>query len=292
MAPFKFQTLAELAVGDAIHMILYGAAGTGKTWFCGTMGPRTLFINIGKGISTLQAPYFRKQYPNAGGMLVVDVEETVEEDGSIKNATAWEQVSYIIDESLKLHSDKFDSIVIDDASALRRAAMNKGIEINFAENLSVTKTKRDKYDTLMPAMQDYQREMTMLEQFVAFYTVRLKSASKNFIITGHERHTFKKGDKMGDAPVLIKTSPWFTGVDKSPDQITQYFDNVWRTEAVSGGNNRTYRIITQGSESVQGKTRWSGVFADTEKDLNWSKVVERIKNSKPSDVMKGVPSNR
>lgn len=287
--PFEFKTLDELAVADAIMMLLYGGAGTGKTWFCGTMGPRTLLINVGLGLATIQAPYFQKKYPSVAQMLIANITPDINEDGSIAEGKAWDMVASVIDEAIKFHSDKFDSVVIDDASALRRAAMVRGIEINQAESLSQTKSKLDKYDTLMPAMQDYQREMSMLEQFVAYYTVRLKGINKNFVITGHERLTFKKGDRMGDAPVLIKISPWFTGVDKSPDQITQYFDNVWRTEAVSGGSQRIYRITTQGSESTACKTRWSGVFDTVEKDLDWPNAVRRIKETKSTGTLKGIP---
>jgi hypothetical protein len=91
---------------------------------------------------------------------------------------------------------------------------------------------------------------------------------------------------MGDAPELIKVTPAFTGVDKNPDLIGQYFDNVWHTEVVGGGSQRVYRITTQGHERLTAKTRMAGVFNVLETNLTWLNALERIQNSDPSKIVK------
>lgn len=286
--PYHFKTLDELNKGEAESVLLYGGAGTGKTFFCATGGERTLIINIGHGIETIQAPYFRSKFPEAAKIKIITLENTYDDKGNLNMVKLFDDVGDALVEALETYPELFDTVVIDDASTLRRAAMNKAIEVNFADKLSTTKTKVEKWDVLTPAMQDYQREMSIIEQMLADITVRCKAASKHLIVTAHERYTWKPGDKMGAPAVLVKISPSFTGVDKNPDQITQYFGSVWRTEAVSGGNSRIYRITTQGSETVAAKTRWNGVFDSMEQNLTWAQALKRIQESDPKKKLLGV----
>lgn len=285
---FEFKTLDELPKGDAETLLLYGAAGSGKTWFCGTAGERTLYIDIGNSRKTLQAPLFRKLYPTAGKMLTAVVQPEVNSAGMPNDWKYFDVICDLIDDALENHADKFDTIVIDDGSSLHRNAMFKAIETNDATGKSQTKKQSVKFELLAPAMQDYQTEMSIIEQFMAGTVQLVKNANKHLILTAHDRYTYKKGDKMGDAPELIKVTPAFTGVDKNPDLIAQHFDNVWHTDAVGGGSQRIYRITTQGHERLTAKTRWAGVFDVVEKDLTWLKVLERIKESDPSKKLLGV----
>lgn len=287
---FTFKTLDELPRGDSEITLLYGPAGSGKTFFCGTAGPRTFFINIGDGIQTLQSPLHRKLYPDAKGITIHTIHEEVDANGIVKVAKAFDEVCDVVDFVIDTPDmrERFDTIVIDDASSLRRSAMNKALEVNLKTGLSTTKTKAERFNVVQPEMQDYQREMSIIEQMIAGTTAKCKANGMHMIITGHVRQTFKKGEKMGDSPILMRTSPAFTGVDKNPDQITQYFDNVWYTEAISGGTSRTYRIVTQGHEQLAAKTRWAGVFDVVETNLTWLKALERIQNSDPAKKLLGV----
>lgn len=275
-----FQTLDELPRGNAQTLLLYGPNGSGKTWFCGTSGERTLFISIGNGESTLQSPEFRSKFPTAAKLLLVRIPVPMNSYGMPTDWKHFDEICDAIDEGLDKYSDRFDTVVVDDGSALHRNAMLKALEVNDQLGKSNTKKTQTKWNTLAPAMQDYQMEMNLIDQFIAGTTTELKEKGKHFILTAHDRYTFKKGDKMGDQPELIKVTPAFTGVDKNPDLIGQYFDNVWHTEVVGGGSQRAYRITTQGHERLTAKTRMAGVFKPLEMNLNWLDCIKRMQESK------------
>lgn len=276
-----FRSLDEIPADDAVSLCLYGGSGTGKTFFAGSAGPRTLFINIGQGIVTLKSPLFRKLYPEAGQMLVVDIFEKLGERAQPDEGVMFDTVSDTIDNCLQTAqvNDLFDTIVIDDASALRRGAMNKALDVNAKLGKSKSKATSDQYDFVSPGVQDYGTEMAMIEQFMAGYTEICKKAGKHLIVVAHERNIFKKAAGIGDIPSLMKTVPAFTGVDKNPDYVTKYFDNVWNTSAVSGGNERVYRIRCQGDETISAKSRYAGVFDTLENGLDFPKMLKRIKDS-------------
>lgn len=278
----EFKFLHELEKGDAETFLIYGASGSGKTWFSGTAGERTLIIDNGNGIATLQSPLFQR---NVGGSpIVVSLAERLGPRGVFDTALVFDAICDTIDYALEKFGDKFDTVVVDDATQLRKGALNKGLEINQATGKSQTiKQSKEKYDIVSPAVQDYGIEMNLVEQFIGGYTSILKEAGKHFILNAHERLTYKKGDKIGDPAVLAKTSPGFTG-QTFPDNVPAYFDNVWYFQVVGSGSNRVWRATTQGHESLIAKTRMGGIFETVEPNPNFLKVIQRIRESSPDNV--------
>ena len=283
----NFRRLDEVPADEAINILLYGGSGTGKTFFAGSAGARSLFINIGQGLATLKSPLFRKLYPEAGQMLTVDIFEKLDRRATPTEGVMFDAVSDTLDNCLQTASvsDMFDTVIIDDASALRRAALHKALDVNQKLNKSQTKSKIvEEFDTVAASVQDFGLEMSMVEQFMSGYTEICKKAGKHLIVVAHERNIFKKATGIGDIPQLMRTVPAFTGVDKNPDYVAKYFDNVWNTSAVSGGTERVYRIRCQGDEAISAKSRYAGVFDTLETDLTFPKVLERIAASQGSNV--------
>jgi hypothetical protein len=286
---FKIRRLSEIERDESICILLWGGAGTGKTYFCGTAGSRTLFINIGVGIATLKSPDFTKRYQ--ADPVVVDIDEKLDEyllknpEVLSKNDVSWafdlvtDAVDLAIDGEYK---DEVDTIVVDDATALRRIAMNKGIMWSEQWRKSETRKNFVKSDLLMPDITDYPFEMDLVEQFVAGTIKKCKAAGKHLIITAHEREIYGKPARIGDPPPLLKVRPGFTG-KTFPDEVVQYFDLTWRTQAVGGGSNVVYRIRTVGDENMVAKSRWGGIFNVEEKDLSFPEVVRRIREGIPAE---------
>jgi hypothetical protein len=105
LSVIEFKTLDELPRGKGETVLLYGPNGSGKTWFCGTSGERTLFINIGNGEATLKSPLFRSIYPKAGKMLVVNVAVEMNSYGMPTDWKHFDQICDIIDEGIAKHGD-------------------------------------------------------------------------------------------------------------------------------------------------------------------------------------------
>lgn len=271
---FRFKRLDEYKPGESWVLLYYGPSKTGKTYFAGTAGPRTLFINIGDGIETLMSPAFTSKYPEAKDMIMVDIREQNPEGV----AEAFDFVTDAIDIALKEFPHLFDTVILDEATAFRKYAMNKSMELNTeARTRGAARAKRTE-DFVKPDIGDYGTEMQMIEWFLGKYIPIFKQHKKNFVMLAHERQTFSKPPKIGDDPVLKRVLPGFTG-KTFPDQIPQFFDDVWHSEVVGGGSNVAYRVRTAGSESEIGGARHGGIFAVTETDPNFLNMLGRIKRA-------------
>lgn len=280
--PVVFKRLVEYEPGEAWMLMYYGPSKTGKTYFAGTAGPRTLYLNIGDGIETLLAPSFAKRYIEASReMIMVDIRER-NPNGV---AEAFDIMCDAIAYALKVFPDKFDTVVLDEATALRKYAMNKATELNTeARTRQAARAKRIE-QFMKPDIGDYGTEMQMIEWFLGNYVPRFKEAGKNFIMLAHERQVFQKAGKIGDEPVLKKIQPGFTG-KTFPDTVPAYFDDVWHSEAVGGGTNVVYRARTAGDEMTIGGMRHGGIFSTVETDPNFLKMLDRIKQANSLRVRK------
>lgn len=273
--PVVFKRLIEYNPGESWILLYYGPSKSGKTYFSGTAGPRTLFINIGDGIETLMAPAFVNRYREASrNMIMADIRERNPQGA----AEAFDMSCDAIAHALRVFPEKFDTVVLDEATAFRKYAMNKSMELNTeARTQGKARDKRTE-EFVKPDIGDYGTEMQMIEWFLGNYIPRFKEANKNFIMLAHERQVFVKGKKIGDEQTLKKIQPGFTG-KTFPDTVPAYFDDVWHSEVVGGGTNVVYRARTAGSEMEVGGARHGGIFSTVETDPNFLKMLDRIKQS-------------
>jgi AAA domain len=271
-----FQTLGEKKPGETLSLLLYGPSGSGKTYFAGTCGPRTLFINTGDGLETLLSPQFRLRYPASSGMVCVDIREDRGNRGKVTTAKGMDLVTDTIDWYLGNRFHDFDTVVLDDATALADFAMLKGLEVSGAIGRSKTaQAVADKYGVIVPAMQDFGMQMALTEQFFKMYTSILKENKKSFVVTAHQMMSLKS---TGKEEVIGGIFPAFTG-QKRPDTIPKLFDEVWRMEVKNGS---IYRAQTVGDGIVLAKTRHGGIIEESEKDPNFLSILNRIRTQTQS----------
>jgi hypothetical protein len=279
--PTMIRRLGDRQPGEVFNGIIYGPSGSGKTHLLGTCGDRTLYINTGDGLATLESPAFQRKIASSN-MLTIDATEDFFPD----RAEAFDFVCDAIDYCLKERNDEFDYVVIDDCSSLGDFAMNKGLEVSAALDKSKTIERMGKlikrFRTASPAMQDWGMEMSLMEQFLKGYRDIINGQGKHFVVTAHEDRIFKKalGARMGDDEVLTSIVPAFTGTKKRPDRLPKMFENVWHTEVVGGGDQVAYRVRTAGDEIMMAKSRHLGVFKVVEVNPNLQDMIKRIQNQK------------
>jgi hypothetical protein len=260
--------LSAMPFAESLTLLIYGGSGTGKTYFCGTAGSRTLIINIGAGLATLQAPNFTDKYKV--NPLVATIPVGMDSHDGICDT---------LDYYIQSKSDEFDTIVIDDASSLNKSAMYKAIQVNEDLNKSQALANFKRLGQLAPGIQDYGEEINVVGDFLRQYTEIAKASNKHLIITAHERLTYRKAQKPNDPPTLVKIRPAFTG-QTFPDNVPGFFDEVWRFTVVGRGASLRHRITTQPSEIIVAKSSHGGVFKEEEQDLDFPHVVQRIKSFK------------
>jgi hypothetical protein len=264
---------------EGVTLLLYGNSGTGKTFFVGSAGDRTLIISPSNGLATLKSKLFRETVK--ANPFIEEIPEEVYSE--ITSAKSFDLYSDIIERYLDKHSADIDTIVVDDATAFRRYAMNKALEMGGKMGTSKTgdKLKSNKMEIVVPAVQDYGMEMNFVEQFIRHHADNCKQLGKNFILTAHEKILMEKGANIGDMPVVRKIMPGFTG-QKFPDDITGLFDLTWHTETKGSGDKVYYQIRTQPDNVIVAKTRQGGLFpAFFEKQPSFVDVVKAVKTQTP-----------
>lgn len=267
--------LDELPKGESVALLVYGPAGSGKTELIGTAGSRTLIINTGLGIVTLQSKGFKQRHPGVNPII-----ETITEEVLPDKAEAFDKCCDILDNYLTPTHPEFnniDTIAIDDATALRRFALAKGLEINQKEGKSNSLSKSKLSKVVETAVQDYKIEMDVIDQFIIHYVSECKRLGKHFVLTAHERVEYNKPSKIGDVATVNKIRPGFTG-RTFPDSVTGHFDLVWYLETQGAGNLIKYKARTAGDGSLVAKTRWDGSFSVLEDKVDFLNIIERIKN--------------
>lgn len=244
--------LYEHNTHESVTALLYGASGSGKTFLAASAGSDTLIITPSNGLATLKSPLFRQLCPNVNPFVEVNDEEPMP-----KNAYGFDKISDIIDSYLEKQRNEIKTIVVEDATQIRRMALNKGLELN--QKLGLSKTLGKSKEVIVPTVQDYGIEMNLVEQFMRHYTAQCKHLNINFIVTAHERFTFGKPDGIGGQAPVISIRPGFTG-QTFPEDITGLFDLTWHTEIKGAGQRTFYQIRTAGDSVLSAKTRWGGLF--------------------------------
>ena len=203
--PFKFKRLQEYQPGESWILMVYGGSKSGKTHFAGTCGGDTLFINIGDGLETLHTKYFRERFPDSSKMIVVDINKK-----QLKSSEeVFDQITDSIDYALSHFSSSFNKVVLDEATALRKYALNKAMALNTAaRTTSSRKSRAEEY--VKADVGDFGVEMDMIEWFLGQYIPIFKEEKKHFLMLAHERQIYGKRTKKRYETPLQKQVPRFS----------------------------------------------------------------------------------
>lgn len=274
----KLVRLSDRTQVEGTCMLLYGAAGRGKTfWASSANGDRTVVVTDGNGITTMKSPDWKERNPGVNPILL-----EVQSDKDPLQPRAYDFIRNLVDSLFTDNKDEFDTLVIDDIDFVRESAMGKGIVMNSQGDKPRSQTannnRSQKFGNIMMISQtqgDYQTEMRLVDGFLQQLTDGCRREGKNLIICAHER-TIRKKDERGNEYVY-KVNPLFTGVD-TPDNIARYFDMVWYIRTVGTGSNVKREFITQSEGAYDCKTRWGRLFPNPLREVTSQYVFNRIKH--------------
>lgn len=263
--------LHEIPIGESISLLLYGKSGAGKTYFGGSAGKDSIFIDVGNGIATLTSKNFREKYPDANPE-VITIRETTNDRGLAIKPTGFDEVCDTLDE-IFTKPGTFKSIIIDDLTSLTQLALNKAFDLNKDSSKSQTLATAQRNRAIpLTAVQDYGTLIDILKFFLGTYITKSKEAGRHFILLAHERTVYKPA-KMGEDAKLFRVFPHAPGKDNfAPSVLPAFFDEVYHIELK--GNTRTIR--TRPNEIYLAKTRYAGELKEFEDNLDFPKWIEKI----------------
>lgn len=238
-------TLADFNPSAVVQAVVYGGAKVGKTFGAGTF-PRPNWIDFDKGIATLVNKDFVAAHGWRPDIKFGQFHEGAKTSaGVVTKATALDEASRYFDSWMKPGKiDEFDTWVIDTGTFLAEAAMDKALMLlsgkhGFKGITSNTLEMGIQYGLVVPKLQDYGSERSMVEQFVSM----VKSSGKHMLFICHEK-TISDDDGK-----IVKIVPLLTG--QSVDKINAMFDDVWRIEQVKrvvDGKPKMVRVCRTASE--------------------------------------------
>lgn len=269
---------------DCVIMTAYGPIGSGKTFFGASGGKGSIIISVGEGLATLQSPSYRARFIEYPDVIIVRESPIDVKTGIFKQATGFDEVTDAFDIAIKAG---YTSITLDDATFFSRLAKNLAIELNSAGGKSQTLNTARETGHVDLVIQDFGREITLIDGFLSTYIPIFRANKINFIMLAHERKEFEKVKdekgriKVGERGELVKVYPAFTG-QTFPEAVTSYFDEVWnfRTESrlVKGVKTITSHAKTSPDVVITTKTRYGGLFNPTEINPTIPDVVNRVRN--------------
>lgn len=234
-------TLDKWVPGTRIQVLVYGPSKAGKTWGAYTF-PRPVVLDFDKGVATARNPEFVKKY----GLNTVVYYEQFEEakrtpTGVVLQHNAFDDSCRFFDQWMKPHGlwkgyktgvDQFDTWVIDSGTTISQFAQNKAVILLGGMKLSKSHEQGVGAGLVIPKLQDYGAERSLVEQFVDM----VMASGKHVVFICHEKTVT---DDNGN---VLSIEPLLTG--KSSEAVPLKFDEVYNLRVGRKGPDITRTLLT------------------------------------------------
>jgi len=211
---------------DPVQVLVYGQAKVGKSWGALTF-PRPVVFDFDRGVATARNPDFIKKYGKRW-IFYETFKENNMKRGIPLTANAFDDACRYFDEWMKpkgtwvsngkkydVGRDEFDTFIIDSGTTLSEVAQYKAVVVLGGMKLSKAHEQSMSSGLLIPRIQDYGSERSLVEQFVDM----IKDSGKNVVMLCHEK------EMTNDNGVVTSIVPLLTG--KSSEVIPLKFDEVY-----------------------------------------------------------------
>jgi hypothetical protein len=225
-----------------VRVLPYGRFRVGKTFGAGTF-PRPCILDYDRGLGTLYAPDFMKKY-GVREFLHKSFWETSFSGPVVKEHNAYDDSCRYFDEMMTPKKvNTFDTWVIDSGTTLGEYAQNKGAILLGTPAYGERSKSHDlalKHKLMVPVIQDFGAERSLVEQFVDM----VLSTPKHVVFICHEKEI---RDKQGN---LLAIAPMLTG--QSVEAVPLRFDEVYNIQLSKGEThyNKETHIVTQDWQRV------------------------------------------
>jgi len=245
--------ISEWKPSEPIIVLVYGQIKIGKTWGAATF-PRPVMFDFDNGAATARNPEFIKKYGQRWMFFETFQDMALDARGIVKRHTAYDSACMYFDEWMKpkgkwtsegknyeVGRDMFDTFIIDSGTSLGIVATNKAVMVLGStavgpNPLSHTFKTAQATGMLIPKMQDFGAERSLVEQFIRM----ILTSGKNVVLLAHEKEVWE-----GDGPdaKLVEIVPLFTG--QSSQRVPLMFDEVYNLRAKPQGDKLVRYLQTQ-----------------------------------------------
>lgn len=238
-------TIADLVPGMPFKGIIYGRVGIGKTLGAATF-PRPLILDFDNGTNVLAGLEFKTAFP-AVDLSAIQYERFPEgkrnQFGFVLEHKAFDAATLKLQEYLRPDKiDTFDTIIVDTATTLQEASLNKATYLlgQGSKPLSGTYSEASKSGLIAPKIQDMGAERSMMEQFIRL----ILATPKNVLVLAHE---MEESDATGG-------NKWYRPMlrGQSKEIVPLYFDEMYRVRTELFGTDLVRTLTTRTGTVVDG----------------------------------------
>lgn len=234
--------IREWKPSDPVQVLVYGAAKVGKTEGALTF-PRPVVMDFDEGVATARNAGFIQRHGYRPDIFYENFAESKLSKGIATQHNAFDDACRFFDEWMKpkgkwktydVGRDQFFTWVIDSATTLSEFAMNKAAFVLGTMKLSHTHENAVKHGLLVPRMQDYGSERSLVEQFIDM----VKDSGKNVVVICHEKEIIN-----ADSGAVTAIVPLLTG--KSAESVPLKFDEVYNLRLKRQGTEMKRYLQTE-----------------------------------------------
>jgi len=230
-------TLDPRPANTPFQCLIVGPFKSGKTWGALTF-PRPNVIDLDRGIEVVNNPQWIAKYGRRSIEYQQFKENKVNARGVALEHNAFDDACKYFDKWMKpTEVDRFDTWVIDSGTTLSEAAAIKARVLlggtSFGKPLSQTQAQAVATGLVIPKMQDFGAERSMVEQFVDM----IKDSGKHVVLCCHEKVM------TDDEGITSAYVPLLTG--QSAERIPLKFDEVYHLIVKKNGAAWERKLATQ-----------------------------------------------
>lgn len=243
--------ISNRTIDEKIKALVFGPSKVGKTFGAGTF-PRANFLDFDRGTATLTGRDFLTRFGKQHHEIMYEefYDDKRSSAGVVTTPSAFDDAHKYFHECMKptgnwkgvpVSVSMFDTWVVDTGTTLSEAAMNKGMFL-LNHSSSGGKLKGAKSETheealrtgaIVPKLQDYGAERSMVEQFINMVV----QTDKHVLFLCHTKElTTPTGEVTQVVPLL-------TG--KGVEACCAMFDEVWFLQARKLGKELVRELVTQ-----------------------------------------------
>lgn len=266
----------EWQPADPLQVLVYGVSKVGKTVGALTF-PRPVVFDFDRGVASARSKWFTQRYGQRKVFYDVFIERDIVK-GIPRTHNAFDDACRFFDEWMKpagkwktydVGVNMFDTWIIDSGTTLSEIAQYKAILVLGKMKLSQTSKDADTHGVLVPRIQDYGSERSLVEQFIDM----VKGSGKNVVLLCHEKElTTESGAVTGIVPLL-------TG--KSVESVPLKFDEVYNLRIVREGPNFARKLLTEADGIRKVGSRY-GIPNNTE--WSWDALHTKLQEIKKSQL--------
>lgn len=258
-----------------LRFLIFGRFKTGKTMGALTF-PRVNVLDFDHGVGVAGNPEFIAKYGKKNFQYESFKELKVTAHGVPKDHNAFDDACRYFDacmsagavwtspytgKQMNVGKDSFDTWVVDSGTTLGEYAATKARVLlggtSFGgKPLSQTQSQAMSTGLVVPKMQDFGAERSLVEQFVDM----ILSTDKHVILLCHEK------EMLSDSGAVESVVPLFTG--QSTERIPLKFDEVYQLNAKKSGTDMKRLLRTHTNGIVKCGTRTLGLPDDTPWDYD------------------------